>query len=229
MRFLAAALAASVALLAACEDNPQQANPQQPQNGDAEQTASSGSSGGDKGSGDVAIGQSEADKTTIADRYKKALGMIQKHDWDGARAELLEAYQRSSDGNVRKEIREHLQMVEQGLLQQPAFNVPQIFGAADKLYDKPVSIRGLFLAGGAIGKVNYYFWLENGRKIQVRYSQLLLDDKKTIANLHEGSQVLVRGILKSPWGSNPNPYLDATFFRLEHAAQAPAQPAEAAP
>lgn len=221
MRRSAWTLIAALAL-SSCDETQQPSKPAQTEQ--EEQQTMGGSSMADKGSGEVAIGQSEADKATIAERYQKALGLIQKRDWDGARSELLEAYQRSPDAATRKEIQGHLKLVEQGLLEQPAYPVPAIFGAAEKLFDKSVSVRGRFIPGGAIGKVNYYFWVESGRKIQVRYGQLLLEDKKVIHTLTEGSQVLVRGALKSPWGSNPNPYLEAQFFRLEKraAAKAPA-------
>lgn len=36
-----------------------------------------------------------------------------------------------------------------------------------------------------------------------------------ILRLKDNARVLVRGTLKSPWGSNPDPYLDASYFRLE--------------
>jgi len=191
-------------------------------------TVSGGGSAASGGGGDVAIGQTDNDRTTIADRYRNALELIRKRDWDGARAQLVEAIQRTPDPALRKEMQQHLKIVEQGILEQPAYPVPTVFAHANQLYEKTVSMRGKFITGGASGKVNYYFWLESGRKMQIRYSQLTLDDKKRVAQLTEGSQLLVRGILKSPWGSNPNPYLEATFLRVERWAPAPAA-AEAAP
>ena len=109
-----------------------------------------------------------------------------------------------------------MKIVEQGILSQPAHNVGDIFKDANNLYNKKVSIRGTLFTGGKVGTVTYYFFVQTGRKkIQVRYPKLDLDSKKTILLLKDGAQILVRGTLKSPWGSNPKPYLEASYFRLE--------------
>ena len=181
------------------------------------------SSGG--GGGDVSIGPESGGATSITDRYKNALGKIKQQDWDGARSELMEALNRSEGQPVEKEIREHLKLVEQGILAQPAYSPAEVFANAPNFIEKSVSMRGRFLQGGSVGKVTYYFWLENGKKVQCRYASLPLDEKKLILSMREGSIVLVRGVLQPPWGSSPNPYLDLSFFRLERAAPAAPKPA----
>lgn len=182
---------------------------------EVEMTGSSDSGGG--GGGDVALAGGE-DQGTIADRYEKALKMIRDRNWDGAREQLLEALKRSEGKDIQKEIKGHLQLVERGILAQPTYFTTEVFGNQRKMMGKKVSMRGYFLEGGPVGKVSYYFWLDSGGKIQCRYEGLPLDSKKKILLLKNGAQVLVRGTLKSPWGSNPDPYLELSYFRLEKLA-----------
>ncbi|OIO11027.1 MAG: hypothetical protein AUJ52_02895 [Elusimicrobia bacterium CG1_02_63_36] len=186
-------------------------------------TGSSDSGGG--GSGEVALG-GDRQEGTIADRYETALKMIRDRDWDGAREQLLEAMKRSEGKDIQKEIRGHLKLVERGILAQPTYYTPEIFGMQEKMMGKRVSARGRFISGGPVGKVSYYFWLDAGGKIQCRYEDLPLDSKQKILLLKDGAEVLVRGTLKSPWGSNPNPYLELNYFRLEKLAPKQAEPSE---
>ncbi len=220
----AAAFLLLACVLSACEDTPQQAKKGE-DDGSGGMRGAGASTGG--GGGQVAIGgQGEG---TIADRYEKALKMIKEKDWDGARDQLLEAYRRSDSADIKKEISGHLKMVEQGLLSQPTLTAPQAF-ASPALIEKRISMRGLTISGGPVGKVTYYFWLNSGQRIQCRFSGLTLDEKKSILSLPDGSQALVRGTLKPPWGSNPTPYLDLTYFRLEKRAVEPvAAPAQERP
>lgn len=217
--FLAVSLASLA--LCACDETPQQQKPAEDDGGGMR--GASGTQGG--GSGDVSIGG--AGEGTIADRYEKALKSIKEKDWDAAREQLQEAYRRSDSADVRKEITGHLAMVEQGLLAQPSVTGPEVFGHAQKLFEKKVSMRGKLLQGGPVAKVSYYFWLESGSKVQCRFPGLTLDDKKLILTLPDGSDVLVRGVVKAPWGSNPNPYLELNFFKLERRAPAPPKEAPA--
>ena len=82
-------------------------------------------------------------------------------------------------------------------------------------------MRGRPVQGGAVAKVTYYFWLESGAKVQCRFPGLSLEEKKLIFGLRDGSEVLVRGTVKPPWGSNPNPYVELTYFKLEKRAPEP--------
>jgi hypothetical protein len=207
-------VAAAGAALAACGDEP----PQNPGSG-SQEDAYAGSSGGGTapsgGGGDVRIEGGDGKQETIADRYEKAMTLIKKRDWDGARDELLEAMHRSQGKDIQREISDHLKLVEQGILQQPVLGGRELFEKANQLYEKKVSVRGTFLSGGEVGKTTYYFWVQSAVKVQCRYGNLPLEDKKVIVLLKEGAQVLVRGTLKSPWGSNPNPYLELSFFKIE--------------
>lgn len=221
-RFLLA-VALLCGALAACEDAPQQAKSTE-DDGGGMRGASTGQGGG---SGDVAI--AGASEGTIADRYEKALKMIKDKDWDGAREQLQEAYRRSDSKDVKKEIQGHLAMVEQGILAQPTVTGPEIFVHAAKVMEKRVSLRGKLLQGGPVAKVTYYFWLESGAKVQCRFPGLSLEDKKLILSLADGAQVLVRGTVKPPWGSNPNPYVELSYFRLEKRAPEPPKEAPAKP
>ncbi|TBR20591.1 hypothetical protein EPO15_12705 [bacterium] len=204
--------------MTACDDTPQKAKPAEDDGGGMR--GASGTPSG--GSGDVAI--SGASEGTIADRYEKALKMIKEKDWDGARDQLQEAYRRSDSADVKKEIQGHLAMVEQGILAQPTVTGPDIFAFSAKVMEKHVSMRGKLLQGGPVAKVTYYFWLESGAKVQCRFPTLSLEDKKLILGLADGAQVLVRGTVKPPWGSNPNPYLELNYFKLEKRAPEPAKP-----
>lgn len=200
--------------LTACDDAPVESKPAS-DDGATMRGAQSGQGGG----GDVAIaGPSEG---TIADRYEKALGMIKAKDWDGAREQLQEAYRRSDSKDVKQEIIGHLQMVEQGILAQPTVTGPEIFAHAAKVMEKRVSMRGKLTQGGAVAKVTYYFWLDSGSKVQCRFPALSLEDKRLILSLPDGSDVLVRGTVKPPWGSNPNPYVELSYFKLEKRAPEP--------
>jgi hypothetical protein len=200
--------------LAACEDTPTQSKPAA-DDGATMRGAQSGQGGG----GDVAIaGPSEG---TIADRYEKALKSIKEKDWDGAREQLQEAYRRSDSKEVKQEIVGHLQMVEQGILAQPTVTGPEIFAHAAKVMEKRVSLRGKLIQGGAVAKVTYYFWLDSGSKVQCRFPALSLEDKRLILSLPDGSDVLVRGTVKPPWGSNPNPYVELSYFKLQKRAAEP--------
>lgn len=207
--------------LAACDDAPPQTKKTEDEGGGMR--GASGTQGG--GSGDVSI--AGASEGTIADRYEKALKMIKDKDWDGARDQLQEAYRRSDSKDVKTEIQGHLQMVEQGILAQPTVTGPDIFAFAAKVMEKKVSMRGKLFQGGAVAKVTYYFWLESGSKVQCRFPALSLEEKKLIMSLPDGSDVLVRGTVKPPWGSNPNPYVELSYFKLEK--RAPAPPKEEAP
>lgn len=208
--------------LSGCEDTPQQAKPAEDDGGGMRGAAGTQSGG----SGDVAI--SGAAEGTIADRYEKALKMIKDKDWDGAREQLQEAYRRSDSKDVKTEIQGHLAMVEQGILAQPTVTGPDIFAYSAKVMEKHVSMRGKLIQGGPVAKVTYYFWLESGAKVQCRFPALSLEDKKVILGLADGAQVLVRGTVKPPWGSNPNPYLELSYFKLEKRAPEPAKEAKPA-
>lgn len=200
------------ALCAACDDAPQESPPPAQESGGGG-GAGAGSGGG---GGQVKVGAGQSSRETIAERYEQALDLIRKRDWDGAHAQLLDALARSRGTPVEKDIRQHLAVVERGILAQPAYNVDDVFTQSAALYDKKVSIRGYFIPGGEVGRVTYYFWVQTGAtRIQARYPQLGLEDKRTILQLKEGAQVLVRGTLKSPWGTNPHPYLELNYFRLE--------------
>lgn len=217
MRRAALAVALLAFPLAACDDAPQQTKKTEDDGGGMR--GASGTQSG--GSGDVAIaGSSDG---TIADRYEKALKMIKDKDWDSAREQLQEAYRRSDSNDVKQEIRGHLSMVEQGILAQPTVTGPEIFAHAAKVLEKKVSMRGRLVQGGAVAKVTYYFWLDSGSKVQCRFPALSLEEKKLIFSLPDGSEVLVRGTVKPPWGSNPNPYVELSYFKLEKRVPEPAK------
>lgn len=194
-----------------CDDAPPQES-SEPQY----QPSGGGSTGNKDGGGQVAIGDAQSSRENIAESYQKALSKIQQRDWDGAREELIGALHRSQGHEIEKDIRKHLQIVEQGILAQPPQNVGDVFKQGKALFEKKVSIRGTFFTGGKVGKVTYYFFVQTGKeRVQCRYHKLELEDKKTVLLLEDGAQVLVRGTLKSPWGSNPDPYLELNYFRLE--------------
>jgi len=205
-------LAAAGAALAACGDEAPAEAPQE----ETYAGSSGGSSGGSGGGGgDVRIEGGDGASGTIADRYEKAMVLIKKRDWDGARDELLEAMNRSQGKDIQREIHDHLTMVEQGILSQPVYNGRELFEKAAQFYEKKVSVRGTYIPGGEVGRTTYYFWTQSAQKVQCRYGNLPLEDKKVLIILKEGAQVLVRGTLKSPWGSNPNPYLELSYFKIE--------------
>jgi hypothetical protein len=211
-------------LFAACDEGTGGGPPQ----GEEEDVQMTGSSaGGEGGGGQVAL-SGGGGEGTIADRYEKALTMIRDRDWDGAREQLLEALKRSEGKDIQTEIHGHLRLVERGILAQPTYYTGEVFGMQNKMMGKKVSMRGTFVPGGPVGKVSYYFWLDAGGKIQCRYEALPLESKKKILLLKQGAQVLVRGTLKSPWGSNPNPYLELSYFRLEKLAPAQSEKNSAA-
>lgn len=205
--------------LTACDDTPVESKPAS-DDGATMRGASTGQGGG---GGDVSI--SGAAEGTIADRYEKALKSIKEKDWDTAREQLQEAYRRSDSNDVKQEIRGHLQMVEQGILAQPTVTGPEIFAHAAKVMEKRVSMRGKLTQGGPVAKVTYYFWLDSGSKVQCRFPALSLEDKRLILSLSDGSEVLVRGTVKPPWGSNPNPYVELSYFKVEKRAPEPAKEA----
>ncbi|PCI37377.1 MAG: hypothetical protein COB53_06775 [Elusimicrobia bacterium] len=200
-------------LFSACDENAGSGPPPE----EDEEVLTGGGHTETGGGGQVALSGGE-NQGTIADRYESALKKIKTRDWDGAREELLEALQRSEGKDIQTEIRGHLKLVERGILSQPTFLTAEVFKSQDKMMGKKVSMRGYFSPGGPVGKVSYYFWLDSGGKIQCRYDALELDAKKKILLLKDGAVVLVRGTLTSPWGSNPNPYLELSYFRLEKLA-----------
>jgi len=53
------------------------------------------------------------------------------------------------------------------------------------------------------------------KRLQCRYAKMPLEDKKRILTLQGGEKLMVRGTLRSPWGSNPDPYLEAEYVRVE--------------
>jgi hypothetical protein len=203
-------LCAAALLAAGCEDpGPEQTSSQGEGGGGASGVSYSGGGGGD-----VSVGAG-TDRSTIADHYKIALERIRKQDWDGAREELVEALDRSQGQDIQKEIREHLKLVEQGLLTQPAYSVDEAYAGANGFVDKNISLRGRLIPGGEVGAINDYFFLKGGKKIKCRYGTLPLAEKKRIILVKEGAQVLVRGKFTAPWGNDPDPYLQLTYFRLE--------------
>lgn len=211
-RFLALTLLC--AGLAACDDAPPDSSAPDNSGGGGGGTAGSSSGGG--GGGQVRVGDEQSSRETITERYQSALEKIKTRDWDGARDDLTQALERSAGNPIEGDIRKHLQLVEQGILAQPPHTVASAFAGAASLFEKKISVRGILLGGGKVGQVTYYFWVQTGReKLQCRYPKLSLEDKKTILLLKDGAQVLVRGTLKSPWGTNPDPYLDLSYFRLE--------------
>lgn len=216
MRRLTLAVALFSVALCGCEDEPAGSKNTTEDDGGGMRGAT-GATGGS--SGDVAI--ASPSEGTIADRYEKALKLIKEKDWDGARDQLLEAYRRSDSDDVKKEIRGHLGMVEQGIRAQPTLTAAEVFVAAPKIMEKKVSMRGTLLQGGQVARVTYYFWLQSGAKIQCRFASLTLEEKRLIQSLTDGSEVLVRGTVKPAWGSNPNPYLELSYFRLERKAPPP--------
>lgn len=232
------ALAAALCLaLSACEEGapPSSEPPPQPSMGGVSATSSGGAGGGDisldfdggqptgpaEPGGGTQIGGSRATQSSsaegsIANRYQAALDLIRKKDWDGAREQLLEALRRSEGTEAEEEIQGHLRIVERGILAQPADDAAGVLGRGRELMEKRVSARGRFASGGPGGQTSYYFWLDSGgRRIQCRYHRLTLGDKKKIARVADGSRILVRGLLRPPWGNNRDPYLDLSYFRLE--------------
>lgn len=198
------------AVFASCDDGSRHKEPP------AESAEPAGHISYGGGGGQVQVGTRQSPRETIADRYEKALVSIKKRDWDGAREELIEALQRSEGHPIQKDIKEHLKIVEQGLLAQPTYEVTDLYLNADQFFKKRVSVRGTFIPGGKVGRATYYFWIKTKkRKIQARYNKLSLDDKKKILLLKNGATVLGRGMLKEPWGSNPHPYIELSYFRLE--------------
>jgi len=198
------ALLLTLLFACACADEPEK-TPEAPQEGGVS------SSGGNPGGGDVPIG---GDQQADYDPYTKALEHIRAKDWDSARAELLKSLEYRRTPEQERDARTKLKEAEQGILSQPAQPVPKLI--FDKgFYDQRVSIRGKFASGGEVGYATQYFWVDDLKRLQCRYSKIPLAEKKAIAALKGGEKVLVRGMLKSPWGSNPDPYLEAEFLRVE--------------
>ena len=149
------------------------------------------------------------------DHYSKAIGLIKEKRWDAARAELLSSL-RTAEPEKEGDIRRRLAEVETEILSQPPWPLPSLL--ADKtLQNKVVSVRGKYKDGGKVGRSTGYFWLETAQKtrLRCRYGRLSLEEKEAILSLKPGAPLLMRGELKSAWGSDPNPYLDADLFRRE--------------
>ncbi len=207
---LLAAGAFLAAAFAACDDG---ANHKEPEPA-AAPTGHISYGGG--GGGQVSVGKNPQARGSVEERYEKALKSIKERDWDGARAQLLDALKRGKGQEIEKDIQEQLKIVDRGLLSQPTYEVTDLQLHAKEFYEKKVSIRGSFIPGGKVGRVTYYFWVKTKkRQIQARYPKLPLKNKKTILRLKQGAQVLVRGTLKPPWGTNPNPFIELSYFRLE--------------
>ena len=203
-------------ILSACDDG---ANQKEPASEPAESPGSVSYGGG---GGQVRVGNPQATRQSVEESYKQALDSIAEKKWDNARETLTEALRQAAGTDLEKDIRTQLKVVDRGLYSQPTHEVTDLFLKAPEYYDTNVSVRGLFVPGGKVGEATYYFWTRTAkRKIQCRYKDLSLEDKQKILLLKEGAQVLVRGALKSPWGSNPNPYLDLTYFKLEKLAPKP--------
>jgi len=190
----------------ACADEPEK-TPQAPPEGGVSST------GGNPGSGEVSIG---GNQQADYDPYTKALEHIRGKDWDSARTELLKTLEHRLNPDQEQDARAKLKEAEQGIVSQPAQPVPNLISGKG-FYDQRVSIRGKFASGGEVGYATQYFWLDDIKRLQCRYSKMPLAEKKAIAALKGGEKVLVRGMLKSPWGSNPDPYLEAEFLRVEEA------------
>ncbi|HAH07336.1 MAG TPA: hypothetical protein DCM05_12585 [Elusimicrobia bacterium] len=192
-------------LLCACGDEPEKEAPAPESGGGASSTSSGG------GGGEVSLaGEQEAP----GDPYTNALEHIKKQDWDSARQELLKSLQFRQEPDKEKETLSQLRAVEQKLAAQPA--VPASKLLSDKgFYDQRVSIRGRFTSGGEVGYATQYFWIDDVKRLQCRYAKMPLEDKKRILTLQGGEKLMVRGTLRSPWGSNPDPYLEAEYVRVE--------------
>ena len=202
--FRAVVAASAVLALTACQEQP-------PESKEEEQGPWGQTSGSSQGGGDVRV----APEGRREDHYSKAIGLIKEKRWDAARAELLSSL-RTADPEKEKDIRRQLVEVEAELLAQPSLPVHSLL--ADKtLQNKVVSVRGKYTDGGKVGRTTGYFWLETAEKarIRCRYGRLSLEQKEAILRLKPGASLLVRGELKSAWGSDPNPYLDADLFRRE--------------
>jgi len=209
MRRLAACALLFTALLAACDDGAQH------QETEAEPAAPGHISYGG-GGGQVSVGRNPKARGSIEERYENALKSIKKRDWDGARDQLVEALKQGKGQELEDDIRRQMKVVEQGLLAQPTHEATDLMLNAKQFYEKKVSVRGTFIPGGKVGRASYYFFVRTKkREIQARYNKLSLDDKKTILLLKKGAVVLARGTLKEPWGTNPRPFIELSFFRLE--------------
>ncbi|MFH2204511.1 MAG: hypothetical protein ABIJ96_15460 [Elusimicrobiota bacterium] len=210
MRKCALGLLLLGAALAACDDGASQQEP-------AEEAAPAGnvsSSGG--GGGQVSVQRNPQARGAIEERYEKALQSIKKREWDNAHDELTDALKRGQGHAMESDIRQQIKVAEQGLLAQPTYEAADLMQNSANFFGRRVSVRGTLVPGGKVGRASHYFWIRTARrKIQARYGKLSLDDKKTILLLKEGALVLGRGSLKEPWGTNPNPYLELSYFRLE--------------
>ena len=194
-----------------CEETPQEqhAEPAPPMGGGAR---------GGGGGGDVAVGAPEAGSsqgTGLEVRYQKALDLVKKKDWDAAYAELQDVADRGAGTPVAAQAQKQLQTVTANLLTYPPTPVQSLLAAPEIFSERSVTLRGSFQGGGAVGASTYYFWVKQGRTVQCRYPRLSLPDKQRILKVKDGSPVLVRGTVKPPWGTNPDPYLDLTLFRAE--------------
>ncbi|MEK9146205.1 MAG: hypothetical protein AAB339_11400 [Elusimicrobiota bacterium] len=197
-------VAVAALALAACADQP-------PESKEGEPERWGQTSAPSQGGGEVRV----APEGPREDHYSKALDLIKEKRWDAARAELLSSL-RAAEPEKEGDIRRRLAEVETELLAQPPW--PLLSLLADKtLQNRVVSVRGTYKDGGEVGRTTGYFWLETAQKtrIRCRYSRLSLEEKETILSLKPGVPLLVRGELKSAWGSDPNPYLDADLFRRE--------------
>ena len=202
-RFQVAA-AAGLLALAACADQP-------PESKEEEQGRWGQTSGPSQGWGEVRVAPEEPRE----DHYSKAIGLIKEKRWDAARAELLSSL-RTAEPEKEGDIRRRLAEVETEILSQPPWPLPSLL--ADKtLQNKVVSVRGKYKDGGKVGRSTGYFWLETAQKtrLRCRYGRLSLEEKEAILSLKPGAPLLMRCELKSAWGSDPNPYLDADLFRRE--------------
>ncbi|MBI5243232.1 MAG: hypothetical protein HY922_06020 [Elusimicrobia bacterium] len=199
------ALILAALFFCACADEPQPS--EQPQEGGG-LSPGAGNSGG----GEVALGNEGPQARE--DPYTKALEHIRAQDWDSARAELLKTLEYRLEPEQQKDVLAKLKAAERGIASRPAEPITKLL-SDKKFYDQRVSIRGKFISGGEVGYATQYFWVDDLKRLQCRYSKMPLSDKKAILSLKEGAKVLVRGLLKSPWGSNPDPYLEAEFLQVE--------------
>lgn len=188
---------------AACGDEPQEPPEEAPPSGGAHSPP--------PGGGEVAIGEAR----TAGDAYGRALGHIRERNFDSARGALLEALQ-SPPAGQEGELRAKLAETERELLAQPAKAPGDLLGRGE-LLETRVSVRGAFVSGGEVGAASQYFWVEAGKRLRIRYGKLSPRDKTVVSTLRPQAPVLVRGVLRPPWGTDGDPYLEAEFVHAEKA------------
>lgn len=179
-----------------------------------------GSSSGGGGGGDVRFGPGNTNREgapaatrnpQVEQKYDRAVKKIKENDFDGAYLELGALLSEAPDTNIATRAMKDLENVQNRLLAIPPTPPAQVLSAPKKFAEKPISLRGTFLATDAAAGPEAFWLNADGKKVQCRYPRLHTEAKRAIATMPAGSKLLVRGF----WKAGATPFLDVTLFKIE--------------